>query len=160
MKNEYYLRIALAVAQRGTCKRRNYGAIIVIKDEIISSGYSGAPRGWPNCLDLPDCQRITQGIKSGERYDLCRSVHAEQNAIISASRADMMGGTMYISGFDMETGLIVEGNPCYLCTRFIIQAGIEEVRYSLNQKPTEIWDLLRFKVIQVENIQEEIKWQA
>ena len=129
-KDKYYLNIALAVAKRGTCKRRNYGAIIIVNDEIISTGYSGAPRGKPNCLFLKDCPRIIQNIPSGERYDLCISVHAEQNAIISAARRDMIGGTMYIAGFEMETGLVVDSNPCYLCTRFIMQAGIEVVKFT------------------------------
>lgn len=151
-KNEYYLSIALAIAERGTCKRRNYGAIIVVNDEIISTGYSGAPRGAANCLDLPDCQRIKQGIASGERYDLCCSVHAEQNAIISASRKDMISGTMYIAGFNMNTGLIVKSNPCYLCIRFIIQAGIETVKFARYQDPESERNLKDFGVIQIKNI--------
>ena len=146
-KDEYYLNIALAIAARGTCKRRNYGAVVVVKDEIISTGYSGSPRGTSNCLDLEDCPRIVQGITSGDRYDLCRSVHAEQNAIISASRADMIGGTMYIAGFDMNTHFIVKSNPCYLCIRFIIQAGIEIVKFAQPGR-----DMVAFGVININDM--------
>ncbi|MDD3839527.1 MAG: deaminase [Clostridia bacterium] len=127
-KQNYYLDIAETVLERGTCLRRNYGAIIVKNDEIISSGYTGAPRGRANCIDLGYCMREEMAVPRGERYELCRSVHAEQNAIISSSRRDMIGSTLYLVGRDMKTGFYVENaSPCSMCKRFIINAGIEKV---------------------------------
>ena len=101
-KENYYLDIADSVLERSTCLRRKYGAIIVRNDEIISTGYNGAPRGRKNCSDLGICTRETLHIPSGERYELCRSVHAEANAIISASRRDMIGATIYLVGRDAK----------------------------------------------------------
>lgn len=127
-KINYYLDIATAVLERGTCLRRSYGAIIVKNDEIISTGYTGAPRGRKNCIDLGYCRRVALNIPRGQRYELCRSVHAEQNAIISASRRDMIGSTLYLVGRDMTTGEFVEGaSSCAMCKRAIINAGIERV---------------------------------
>ncbi len=127
-KINYYLDIATVVLERGTCLRRSYGAIIVKNDEIISTGYTGAPRGRKNCIDLGFCRRIAMNIPRGQRYELCRSVHAEENAIISASRRDMIGSTLYLVGRDMETGQFVEGaSSCAMCKRAIINAGIEKV---------------------------------
>lgn len=127
-KENYYLDIAQTVCERGTCLRRNFGAIIVNDDEIISSGYSGAPRGRKNCIDLGHCVRENLSIPRGERYELCRSVHAEMNAIISAERKRMLGGTLYLVGIDAKTGELVENAaPCALCKRFIINAGIVKV---------------------------------
>ena len=127
-KNNYYLDIAQAILERGTCLRRNYGAIIVKNDEIISTGYTGAPRGRKNCIDLNFCAREKLNIPSGERYELCRSVHAEANAIISASRRDMIGATLYLVGKDMKTGeLVPNAESCAMCKRLIINSGIERV---------------------------------
>lgn len=127
-KNNYYLNIAETVIERGTCLRRNFGAIIVKNDEIISTGYVGAPRGRKNCCDLKFCMREKLNIPRGERYELCRSVHAEQNAIISASRKDMIGGTLYLVGKNYSDGSYVSNaNPCALCKRMIINAGLEKV---------------------------------
>ncbi|MEA2038350.1 MAG: cytidine deaminase [Thermodesulfobacteriota bacterium] len=128
-KENYYLNIAIEVAKRGTCLRRNYGAVIVNNDEIISTGYTGAPRGAKNCVDIGYCHRESLKIPSGERYELCRSVHAEMNAVIHASRRDMMGGIMYLMGIDAQNGEpIPDGaDPCRLCKRVIINAGIERV---------------------------------
>ena len=127
-KINYYLDIAQAVLERGTCLRRNYGAIIVNNDEIISTGYTGAPRGRKNCIDLNYCARTKLNIPSGERYELCRSVHAEANAIISAARKDMIGATLYLVGKEMETGeLVKNATSCSMCKRLIINAGIERV---------------------------------
>jgi dCMP deaminase len=124
----YYLYIATAVLERGTCLRRSYGAIIVKNDEIISTGYTGAPRGRKNCIDLGYCRRVALNIPRGQRYELCRSVHAEQNAIISASRRDMIGSTLYLVGRDMETGEFVrDASSCSMCKRAVINAGIEKV---------------------------------
>lgn len=127
-KTNYYLDIAETVLERGTCLRRNYGAIIVKNDQIISTGYVGAPRGRKNCIDIGVCVRENLKVPRGERYELCRSVHAEQNAIIHASRDDMIGSTLYLVGKDARTEEYVENaSPCSLCKRMIINAGIETV---------------------------------
>ncbi|MBE6157286.1 MAG: cytidine deaminase [Firmicutes bacterium] len=127
-KINYYLDIAEAVIERGTCLRRNFGAIIVKNDEIISTGYVGAPRGRKNCCDLQYCTREKLNVPRGERYELCRSVHAEQNAIISAERSNMIDSTLYLVGKNYKDGTYVENaRPCALCKRMIINAGIKEV---------------------------------
>jgi dCMP deaminase len=127
-KENYYLDIAETVSERGTCLRRNFGAIIVKNDEIVSTGYSGAPRGRKNCMDTGVCVREKLQIPRGERYELCRSVHAEANAIISASRRDMIGSTLYLVGKDAKNGEYVENTaPCSMCKRLIINAGITRV---------------------------------
>ncbi|MDP4143444.1 MAG: cytidine deaminase [Bacillota bacterium] len=127
-KNNYYLDICETVLERGTCLRRNFAAIIVKNDEIMSTGYSGAPRGRKNCCDLGYCKREELNVPRGTRYELCRSVHAEQNAIISARRQDMIGATLYLVGKEQKNGEFVENaSPCALCKRFIINAGIDRV---------------------------------
>ena len=127
-KVNYYLDLAEVVAKRSTCLRRHYGAVIVKNDEVISTGYVGAPRGRQNCSDRGTCVREELQIPRGERYELCRSVHAEQNAIISASRDKMIGATMYLAGYDAKTGeYIPKSNSCSLCKKMIINAGIEKV---------------------------------
>ena len=127
-KENYYLDIAETVMERSTCMRRKYGAIIVLNDEIIATGYNGAPRGRKNCDDLEYCTRESLKIPSGERYELCRSVHAEANAIISASRRDMIGATLYLTGIEAGTGEYIGGTtPCTMCRRFIINSGISKV---------------------------------
>jgi dCMP deaminase len=128
-KDDYYLNIALEVSQRGTCLRRNYGAVIVNHDEIISTGYTGAPRGAKNCVDIGYCVRSKMEVPSGERYELCRSVHAEMNAIIHASRRNAIGGTMYLMGVEMQDGRPLQSGaePCRLCKRVIINAGLDTV---------------------------------
>lgn len=127
-KNNYYLDIAETVLERGTCLRRNYGAIIVKNDEIISSGYTGAPRGRKNCSDIALCMREKLNVPRGTQYELCRSVHSEANAIISAPRKDMIGSTLYLVGREMESNEIVkDANPCAMCKRMIINAGIKHV---------------------------------
>ena len=127
-KENYYLDIADAVSERSTCLRRKYGAIIVRNDEIISTGYNGAPRGRQNCTDLGRCTRDELNIPSGERYELCRSVHAEANAIISAARRDTMAATLYLAGRSAKTGEILhDTTSCSMCRRMIINAGIEKV---------------------------------
>ena len=127
-KENYYLDIAETVLERSTCLRRCYGAIIVKNDEIVSTGYNGAPRGRKNCLDLGYCTREAMNIPSGERYELCRSVHAEMNAIISAARRDTLGSTLYLAGREAATGeLLRHATSCSMCRRHIINAGIEKV---------------------------------
>lgn len=127
-KVNYYLDIAETVAQRGTCLRRKYGAVIVKNDEVVSTGYVGAPRGRKNCSDIGTCIRNELNIPRGERYELCRSVHAEANAIISAARNQMIGADLYLAGVDAVTGeYIPNSNSCSMCKRQIINAGIERV---------------------------------
>lgn len=127
-KQNYYLDIAETVLERGTCLRRNYGSIIVKNDEIISTGYTGAPRGRKNCMDLNSCIREKLNVPRGTHYELCRSVHSEANAIISASRRDMIGATLYLVGKDAKTRAYVENaNSCSMCKRLIINSGIVKV---------------------------------
>ena len=127
-KINYYLDLADVVSKRCTCLRRHYGAVIVKNDEVIATGYVGAPRGRKNCSDLGYCVRQQLGIPRGERYELCRSVHAEANAIISAEREKMIGSALYLSGREVETGeYIRNSSSCSMCKRLIINAGIETV---------------------------------
>lgn len=127
-KENYYLDIAETVLERSTCLRRLYGAIIVRNDEIIATGYNGAPRGRRNCVDLGICTREVMKIPRGERYELCRSVHAEANAIISAARRDMAGAVLYLVGRDAQTGeLLSDATSCSMCRRQIVNAGLEKV---------------------------------
>lgn len=127
-KNNYYLDIAQTVSERSTCLRKRYGAIIVKNDVIISTGYNGAPRGRKNCSDIAYCYREHLGIPRGERYELCRSVHSEANAIISASRENMLGSSLYMCCTDPSTGEVVpDTNSCMMCKKLIINAGIAKV---------------------------------
>ena len=139
-KECYYLDIAQTVLERGTCLRRNYGAIIVKNDEIISTGYTGAPRGRKNCIDIGVCVREKFNIPRGERYELCRSVHAEANAIISAKRSDAIGSTLYLVGKDMASGnILTDAEPCAMCKRLIINAGISLVVSRIDNDNFKIW---------------------
>ncbi len=127
-KINYYLDLAEVVSKRGTCLRRLYGAVIVKNDEVISTGYVGAPRGRKNCSDLGVCVRQQLNIPRGQRYELCRSVHAEANAIISAARSDMLGASLFLTGIEVETGEYVQNSCCCsMCKRMVINAGIEKV---------------------------------
>ena len=127
-KHNYYLDIAQTVASRGTCLRRSFGAIIVQNDSILATGYNGAPRGRKNCCDLGYCMRERLAIPRGERYELCRSVHAEANAIIAAGRESMIGSTLYMTCIDPHTKEVVGGvSSCAMCKRMVINAGIERV---------------------------------
>ena len=127
-KENYYLDIAETVLERATCLRRIYGAIIVKNDEIISTGYNGAPRGRKNCVDMGFCTREAMQVPRGQRYELCRSVHAEANAIISAARRDMVGGTLYLVGRNAQTGeLLHDATSCAMCRRMVINAGLSKV---------------------------------
>lgn len=127
-KINYYLDLAEVVSKRGTCLRRLYGAVIVKNDEVISTGYVGAPRGRQNCNDLGKCIRQELNIPRGQRYELCRSVHAEANAIISAARSDMLGASLFLTGIEVATGKYVENSCCCsMCKRMIINSGIKTV---------------------------------
>lgn len=125
-KDEYYLLIASAVAKRSTCIRRQYGAVIIKNDEILSTGYNGAARGETNCCDTGICYREANNIPHGEQYEKCVAVHAEQNAIISAARRDIIGGTLYLAGFDCN-GELARPAPCVICARLIKNAGIKQI---------------------------------
>ncbi|MBR5445271.1 MAG: cytidine deaminase [Clostridia bacterium] len=127
-KENYYLDIAQTVSERSTCLRKRYGAIIVKNDSIISTGYNGAPRGRANCNEIGSCMREKLQIPRGERYELCRSVHSEANAIIAASRENMLDATLYMCCTDPADGHVVAGtNSCMMCKRLIINAGIKTV---------------------------------
>lgn len=127
-KAQYYLNIAKEVAKRSTCLRRHYGAVIVNNDQIVSTGYAGAPRKTMNCAEIGTCIRIQLGAKRGEHYEWCRAVHAEQNAIIHAARFDMLGSTLYLVGTSPATGAVIKGaEPCKICKRMIINAGVATV---------------------------------
>ncbi len=143
-KENYYLDIAETVLERGTCLRRNYGSIIVKNDEIISSGYAGAPRGRANCLDMGFCMREKLSIPRGERYEMCRSVHSEANAIISAARSEMIGATLYMVGRDAKTGeLLRNTTSCAMCKRLIINAGIGKVVVRNTSDEYTVYDVMR-----------------
>ena len=127
-KSEYYVDIARSVAMRSTCLRRRFGAVIVKNDQIISTGYNGAPRQTSNCIDLGYCYRQKRNIPAGQNYELCRAVHAEMNAVIHASRLDMAGADLYLVGIEVQSGeLVSQIMPCLLCKRVIINAGIGRV---------------------------------
>ncbi len=127
-KVNYYLDLAEVVSHRGTCLRRRFGAVIVKNDEVISTGYAGAPRGRANCSDIGYCRREALKVPRGERYELCRSVHAEANAIISASRDKMLGSTLYLCGIEASDGSYVSNSSCCsMCKRMVINAGIQTV---------------------------------
>ena len=155
-KENYYLDIADAALQRSTCLRRKYGAIVVSADEILSTGYNGAPRGRRNCTDLGVCARETLNIPSGQRYELCRSVHAEANAIISASRSEMLGADLYMACTDPASAALLPGSTsCAMCRRTVINAGI--ARVIVRDTPTEyrIVDVQRDWVEQDDSLFEE-----
>ncbi|MCL2108110.1 MAG: deaminase [Oscillospiraceae bacterium] len=147
-KINYYLDIAETVSGRGTCLRRNYGAIIVKNDEIISTGFNGAPRGRANCSDSGVCVRERLNIPTGQRYELCRSVHAEANCIISAPRSQMLKSTIYLVCKNPDTGaLLDDAEPCSMCKRLIINAGISVVIIRLTKD--------EFRTVVVDNWVEE-----
>ena len=140
-KEEYYLGIAREVSRRGTCFRRSIGALIVRDDQIISTGYVGAPRKTRDSVDHGFCLRDRLGIPHGQRYELCRSVHAEQNAIINAARAgvSLLGGDMYIFGSAPETGAVINAFPCFICKKMIINAGLVRVVCSNAEGPHAVF---------------------
>lgn len=136
-KDEYYLALADVVLRRSTCLRRNYGVVIVRNDEVISTGYNGAARGEPNCYDVGTCARQELNVPSGERYELCVTIHAEDNAITSAGRSRCQGATLYIVGRETN-GAYANQQPCLMCRRKIINAGISRVVGMVNGVPKEI----------------------
>ncbi len=124
----YFIEIAKVVSSRSTCLRRRYGAVIVKDNVIVSTGYNGAPRGVVNCADIARCKRKDLNIPSGERYELCEAVHAEQNAIVNGSPERMKDAIIYVAGFE-ENGSVADGKPCLLCSRMILNAQIGTVVY-------------------------------
>lgn len=128
-KDEYYVNIANAVSERSTCLRRHYGVVIVNNDEIIATGYNGNPRGMKNCCEIGACSKEDVNHNSSpDSYNICRSVHAEMNALISASRSDTIGATLYIYGFDVDEQLALDNPvPCPICLRMIQNAGIARI---------------------------------
>ena len=141
-KHNYYLDIAETVSERATCLRRRYGAIIVKNDVIISTGYNGAPRGRRNCTDIGSCTRENMGIPRGERYEMCRAVHAEANAIIAAPRENMLGSTLYICCTDPSDGSVISGVcSCMMCKRLVINAGISRVIVRENAEEYTVYDV-------------------
>ena len=129
-KQEYYIKIAEAVALRSTCLRRQYGAVIVKNDRVVATGYNGSARGEDNCCDIGTCWREAHGIPHGEQYEKCVAVHAEDNAISQAGRA-AFGGTLYLASF--ENGKLITAVPCLMCERKIKNAGIVQVVGSVEE---------------------------
>lgn len=126
--DDYYLNIAKAVSLRSSCLTRQYGAVVVKDGEIIATGYNGSPRGYANCCDMGHCARHDSDSHSHNdgNYDTCQSVHAEMNALLSASRKDLIGSTLYLFGREGSTDL-VEVSPCPICSRLIKNAGVAKV---------------------------------
>lgn len=141
-KDKYYLGIAEAVSKRSTCLRRQYGAVVVNNDQIVSTGYNGSPRGEANCCDTGECEREKQNVPKGERYELCVALHAEENSIINAGRQQCINATMYIVGIETQTGKHANPCPCLMCRRKIVNAGIKRVvgLFEIDGK-TEIKDI-------------------
>jgi dCMP deaminase len=128
-KDQYYLNIAKEVSQRGTCFRAKYGAVILKGDQIVATGYVGAPRGTKDCFERGYCLRDKLKIPHGTQYEICRSAHAEMNAIINAARAgvSLLGGTLYFYAENGKTGEKVDAFPCYICKKMIINAGLDRI---------------------------------
>lgn len=139
-KDEYYLGIAKEIAMRSTCFRVKGGALIVRDDQLISAGYVGAPRGTKDCFERGNCLRDKLSIPHGQKYEICRSVHAEQNAIINAARAgvSLLGGTMYLYLEDRK-GEKIDAFPCFICKKIIINSGIERIVCSRKEGGTKIF---------------------
>lgn len=160
-KHNYYLDVAETIIKRATCIRRNRGAVIVKNDEIVSTGYSGAPRGRANCSELGYCARNIMNFKSGEHYELCRSVHAEQNAVISAGRKNTLGATLYLVGKEYESGKLLDNDDCcIMCKRVIINAGIEKVVIRINKtdyKVVNVQDWIDYDEVLEEYVKPLIK---
>ena len=136
-KDTYYLNIAYAVSKRSTCLKRHYGCVIVNHDEIIATGYNGSPRGYENCCDINKCLRMDKPHNSGD-YSDCHSVHAEQNAMLSASRQEMLGSTLYLAGSENGEKMTSGVKPCVICERMIQNAGILRVITEENKDEFDI----------------------
>ena len=134
-KIDTYLNCAETFAYRSTCLKRNYGAVIVKNDAVISTGYNGAPRGLQDCCEIGECPRMKLDLHQGEGYDICRAVHAEINAIINCSRDQTIGADLYLVGVNPSDNSIHRAKPCPVCARTIIQAGIKNVICRLTNEP-------------------------
>lgn len=130
-----YLNVAETFAYRSTCLKRKYGAVIVKDDAVVSTGYNGSPRGFDNCCDLGECPRIRLGLHQGEGYGMCRAIHAEQNALLNCSREQTMGADLYLAGVDPGSSRVHRANPCPICARLMIQAGIRNVIVRTGEEP-------------------------
>ena len=126
-KIDMYLNCAESFAYRSTCIKRKYGAVIVKDDAVISTGYNGSPRGFENCCDIGRCPRMERNLHQGEGYGMCRAIHAEANALLNCSREQTIGADLYLTGIDPEDNSIHKAQPCPICARTIIQAGIHNV---------------------------------
>ena len=144
-KITYYLDIAETVSKRSTCLKRQYGAIIVKNSEIISTGYNGAPRGITNCIDEKKCNR--EFCARGTGYENCIAVHAEMNAIISSSRRDMLDSSLFLVGLETDGSYVNNGEPCSICKKIIVNAGIKYVYVRINES--------QYKLIIVNNWKRE-----
>lgn len=136
-KIDTYLNVAEVFAYRSTCIKRKYGAVIVKDDAVVSTGYNGAPRGFPNCCDIGSCPRIRLDMHQGEGYGICRAIHAEQNALLNCSREQTIGADLYLAGVNPEDNSVHQAKPCPLCARLIIQAGIRNVIMRTGPGPEE-----------------------
>lgn len=152
--DEYYMELAKTVALRSTCLRVKHGAVIVKDDIVVSTGYNGAPRCKQSCLEVGSCWRKINNIEHGQHYDQCLAVHAEANAIIFGGRANTIGGTIYIGGWNVsdeyyEKGglfvptmkdLRVDVKPCIMCSKLIVNSGICRVMvYRRSEESGEIY---------------------
>ena len=148
--DEYFLNVAKAISMRSTCLRRKYGAVIVdATNTIVSSGYNGSPVGEENCSDHGECKREELHVPKGERYELCKAVHAEQNAIINCTKQCMIGSTIYIYGENAD-GTLASGAPCLLCKRMIKNAGIKTVVFK-----SKYGVIMHIQASQLNNYKEE-----
>jgi dCMP deaminase len=129
--DEYFMNIAKDVSLRSTCLSTHYGAVVTKNNQIMSTGYNGAPHGTKDCYQRGYCIRRKLNVPSGERYELCASVHAEQNAIINAAKQnlDISGGTLYLYGIMVYKGVKqeIDSFPCFICKKMIINASLEKI---------------------------------
>lgn len=134
-KDQYYLDLAQSVSRRSTCTKVEIGAVIIRDDQVVATGYCGAPRGTKSSQEHGFCLRRQLGIPSGHRYEICRSVHAEQNAIINAARSGtaVLGGDMYIYGKLLENNEPLDAFPCFICKKMVINCGLKRVICSLKE---------------------------
>ncbi|MFA6435722.1 MAG: dCMP deaminase family protein [Candidatus Gracilibacteria bacterium] len=144
-KDEYYLDLAKSVCRRSTCTKVEIGAVIIREDQVVATGYCGAPRGTKSSLEHGFCLRKKLGIPSGHRYEMCRSVHAEQNAIINAARSgtSLLGGDMYIYGkvYGNDQTQPIDAFPCFICKKMLINCGLKRVICSLKDGTYKIFQV-------------------
>ncbi|MDD5987186.1 MAG: cytidine/deoxycytidylate deaminase family protein [Eubacteriales bacterium] len=144
--DEYFMKMAQLAASRSTCLRRQVGAVIVKDRHVIATGYNGAPKGLPHCADIGGCLREQLGVPSGERHELCRALHAEQNAIIQAATLaqSIEGATIYVTN-----------QPCSICAKMIINAGIERIVVEDGYPDKMAQDMLREAGLAIEMLTDE-----